>query len=296
MRADSLVVWTIAVTASMAAGRSAADAHPLPACSLSVESARVVADEPVWLRLDCRNPASEAATLDFLTGRGVGWRVSPPVRGLSCWSWPMTLSPDNSNLPAPVRMTLAPGETVSARVLLTRWVRFHLPGSYKVDMVDCTGSASGQDVGGAPLTNEVAFEVASPDAVRLKETCEELVRQALAKGTGAESAWPLQAAEALSWIDLPLAVPYLERLLLADRPESALAARGLARIADQAATAALIRDYDRVSFFTRIAIRGELAEMRPTVKDPELGKRLKFILSSEALRELVPASSPKKER
>jgi hypothetical protein len=293
MRPDSIVAWTMTVTALVTAGSSAADAYPLPVCSLNVEKARVVADEPVWLRLDCRNSAPESTTLDFLSGRGVGWRVSPQVGGLSCWSWPLSLSPDNSNLPAPVRITLVPGETVSTRVLLTRWVRFQAPGSFKAALVDCSGSASLQDVGGAPLTNEVAFEVAPLDEARLKASCEELVRLALAKGTSAQLAGPGQAAEALSWIDLPLAVPYLERLLLADRPESPLAARGLARIADQAATAALIRAFDRVGLFTRLAIRGELAQMRPTVKDPELGKRLKFILSAEALRQLVPTSSPK---
>jgi hypothetical protein len=290
MQASSCLALIFAVTALATAGRSTAESHLRPSCSLHAEKAVVVAYEPVWLRLDCRSPASQATRLDFLTGQDVGWRVSPPASGLSCWSWVLSLPPDNSNLPPPVGVNLAAGEGVSVRVLLTRWARFHTPGSFQAALVDCASSTSPKDVGGAALTNQAAFEVAPLDEARLKATCEELVSQALASNTSAQSPGPEQAAEALSWIDLPLAVPYLERLLLADRAGSALAVQGLGRIADQAAAAALIRAYDRVGVFSRLAIRGELMERRPRMHDPELRKRLDFILSEGALRELVPAS------
>jgi HEAT repeat protein len=127
----------------------------------------------------------------------------------------------------------------------------------------------------------VGLEVVPTDEARLGAICEVLTQQAIAARNTNDG---LQAAEALSWIDLPLAELSLERLLPLDSLGATLAANGLARIGDPEAARALILAFDRqVNPWTRMAIRASLQALKPSPKDPELRKRLEFILSHEAV-------------
>jgi hypothetical protein len=96
------------------------------------------------------------------------------------------------------------------------------PGTVRVTLVSCTEDApplvrSGNLTVWSPpklqerfLSNDVRLEVVPTDEARLGVICEALTQQAIAARRTDEG---LQAAEALSWIDLPLAEPFLERLL-----------------------------------------------------------------------------------
>jgi hypothetical protein len=248
-------------------------------CLLAAESSSVMMGEPVWLQVECRNPGDRAVNLDFTSGNGVGWLLSPTVPGSSC-------QPEGNVLasqPQPTYLTVPPGDKAGIRVLLNRWVRFRQPRSFRLTLVDCARVRGSSDFPGAALTNEVTIKVTPLDEQRLAALCEQLAQQAVAH----QDAASLQAAEGLSWITLPLAVPYLDRVLKAGKTSSSLAVDGLARIGNPKAVKAMIEAFAGADAFARMSIKNHLQAMQPRPDDPDLRRKLHDILAHEAVR-IIP--------
>jgi len=264
-------------------------------CALTAEKPAVMVAEPVWLRLRCDNAGGEPVALDFATANELAWRTSPQIGPPPCHA--ATPLEDSRVQVPPWRITVPPGGTINVRLLLTRWVRFEHAGAVRVSLESCADASTPLVRTGnltiwkapspheAPLTDEVTLEVVPTDEQRLRAVCEDLTSKAI-RGKGCDEG--LQAAEALSRIGLPLAEPYLERLLPMDSFGSVLAVNGLARIGSPAAVTALVAAFNHASPWTRIAIKNRLLELNPQVDDPELRKRLDSILTREAMKVVEP--------
>jgi hypothetical protein len=281
----------------LATALAAALSGPIPLagaqldCRLTAEKTTVMVAEPVWLRLSCRNAGEKPVDLNFATRGVLAWRTSPQLGPSPCHD-DRPVDDHQVEVP-PWHVAIPAGGTKTFRLLLNRWLRIQQPGVVRVALVSCTEDAyplvrSGNlTVWSSPkpqerfLSNEVGLELVPTDEARLGAICEVLTQQAIAARHTDDG---LQAAEALSWIDLPLAEPSLERLLPLDSLGAALAANGLARIGNPEAVRALILAFDQQSNpWTRMAIKAWLQALNPALKDPELRKRLELILRHEAV-------------
>ncbi len=275
MQVLALMLWAYALTVEAPAQLTRdqpAMASPVW-CTLVPDQSTVSVEEPIWLHLKCDNRGAEDAVVDFQSGIGVGWRLSPPIAALSC-SPHLCLE----NVP-PGRIVIPAGGSVALRALLNRWSGKIDPGSYRLSLVSCAGAFEQGHQGGRSLSNEVTFDVLQLDAQRLERIGKQLSQDASNPANASEVR--LQAAEALAWIDLPFAVPYLQAVLLQAKDTSAmLAACGLGRIGSADAVRVMVDAYEKVSVFVQMEIRGTLTTMHPVALDPELRKRMERIVQS----------------
>src|ERR1700720_3113138 len=281
------------------AGAVVLSAAPVTATSidgaLPAEKSAVMVAEPIWLRLSCSNAGGEPVDLDFATANGLAWRISPRGGPTPCHA--DTRVEDSRVQVPPWRITVRPGGAINVRLLLNRWVRLDHTGTFRVTLESCADASTplvhsaNLTIWKAPaphevaLTNEVTLEVVPADEHRLRAICEDLTSEAPRAEDTDEG---LQAAEALSWVDLPLGEPYLERLLPINSFGSVLAVKGLARIGSPAAVKALIMAFDHTNPWTRLAIKDRLLELNPQLDDPGLRNRLDFILTHEASKLVEP--------
>ena len=239
-------------------------------CSVSVEAVSVGVLEPVWVDLDCENRGTEPYTL-LLGGGQVGLRVRPGSPGNDClpaWSDKVMLDREYST------STIPPEAKIGVRVLLNQWFRPRRAGKYSVTLIDCRGYH--ERLGGELLAPEVAFEVLPLDEERLAAVCDQLAQDALSGDTERAK----EAARALSRIDSPVAVPYLEKVLDGKVFGSFFVVTGLARINTPETARILIEAFDRSGDgFTRLRIQDGLFQMKPQVDDAALRDKLDLILA-----------------
>lgn len=273
MQLVAWMLWAYALTVA-APAPPAKDQAAVPSpvwCMLVPEQRAVSVEEPIWLHLQCENRGAEDAVMDLQSGVGVGWRVLPSIATLSC-------SPHLciEGVP-PGRIVIPARGKVALRALLNRWSGKIDPGSYRLSLVSCVGGFEQGYKGGQSLSNEVTLKVLQLDAQRLERIGKQLSQDALNPANTSEVR--LQAAEALAWIDLPFAAPYLQEVLLQAKDASAmLAACGLGRIGSPDAVRVMVDAYDKVSVFVQMEIRGTLTTMHPVALDPELQRRVEHIL------------------
>ena len=238
-------------------------------CSVSVEASSVGALEPVWLDLDCENRGTEPYTL-LMGGGQVGLRVRPGPPGNDClpaWSDKVMLDQEYST------STIPPEAKVGVRVLLNQWFRPSRAGKYSVTLIDCRGY---ERLGGEALAPEVAFEVLPLDQERLAAVCDQLAQDALS----GDDERAKEAARALSRIDSPVAIPYLEKVLEGNVFESFFVVTGLARINTPETARSLIEAFDNSgNVFTRLRIKDSLFQMKPQIDEPALRAKLDLVLA-----------------
>lgn len=142
-------------------------------------------------------------------------------------------------------------------------------------LIDCRGSRGGEDPGAGALSPQVGFDVLAFDEKRLAAACDQLAKEALSSNDEKAK----EAAEALSLIDSPVAVPYLKKILDANVFTSFFVVPGLARMNTSETVKIMIEAFDKVSVFTRARIRDCLYQMKPQIADPALRSRLDSILA-----------------
>jgi hypothetical protein len=134
-------------------------------------------------------------------------------------------------------VTLEPGQSHTERYLLNEWFPFPLAGTYTIE-----AALSGRPrLGHRSITTSapqiLTLIVAPRDEKRLEAVVRQLATTAIHEKNAEKQ---MVAANALSLIDDPVAVPHLIQLLRSRSWSRAEAARGLARIATPAALAALV--------------------------------------------------------
>lgn len=189
----------------------------------------VTLHEPVTAYFSIHNNLAEDVALDLGYDRESNFELS-------------IIQPDGSTVRAPhlpprggmsrlPELSLRRGETYWQELLLNKQYPFSKAGNYGIGitLVTTIRKKSG-GVGKAEFSQELSLDVGERDEQRLEEVCERLTRTAML--TNAEAA--LDAARSLSYVEDPVAVPFLARLTRQGpfvAVARGIALHGLARIA-----------------------------------------------------------------
>ncbi len=219
---------SLAASAEAASGPSG-DA----AISLVPDSAGFSLKEPVTVRLMIRNNSNQAMAFDLglndeqnlawtATRSGLAKTVPPesPVTGIG------TIG----------RHRLQPGEEFSQPLVLNDWIDFDQPGDYQVELSLTTPIQfdDGQSVDRARA--RAVLTILPFDSAALSRRCEALTQNSLSQNAAVAH----RAVRFLSFVDDPLAVPYLKRILDSSFFGKETALQALAGIGNAEAVDALI--------------------------------------------------------
>lgn len=209
--------------------------------------------EPVFVNFQILNGHTEEIRLNLGPGRKQNFQLTiidpdgVTVRPLQARTGGFTASG---------QIAIPPGKVYKQTLLLNEWYSFTKVGNYVVQASQLSPieNASGNPVQGLSSEKPLYFQIQPRDADRLKEVCQQLMSQALSS-----SFWTaLEAAITLGYINDPIAVPYLDRVLSGGGDVKLAAIPGLVRIGSAEAVQTL-----------RAHLKSD---------DPELKRRIKIAL------------------
>lgn len=194
--------------------------------SVSLPEASVGLHAPVFFDLTVFNRGAETIGLDLGINRKANLKLTIQEPAGSVIT--RTLSSENFGRPGQV--SLAPGAAFVERLLLNEWFEFRQPGAYKIKMTLLDGPST-----------EFSVQIGPRDPAQLERVSQELANRAIA-GPSLEAR--MDAANALSHIQDPVAVDSLVRVLQHGLLVEHYAVAGLERIGSPEAIAALVAAQD----------------------------------------------------
>jgi hypothetical protein len=205
--------------------------------SYSLKPSHITLHEPVLLKFTIENGTSEPVVVDlganlqeaflFTIGKPDGSKAEvPPKR------------PEGSALKG--QISLQPSQTYSQSLLLNEWSEFDVPGQYQISvrLVKPDITPKGMDIYDIYDTPEfrTTLDMQPRDAVRLNKICADLETKIINARGFSEAQEP---AQALSYINDPVAIPYLVAALNSGHLVESIAIAGLERIGGDEAIRAL---------------------------------------------------------
>jgi hypothetical protein len=161
-------------------------------------------------------------------------------------------------------VALAAGETYRQRVLLNEWFGFAEPGDYRVRARLGAGAA-----GSFVLT------IHERDGEALQRVCRGLLETVFRSPVVLEQ---IEAIRALSYVEDPVAVPYMARVFEANNRYQYMLVGTLERIATPAAVEVLIWSLSRGDEDARPLARGSLSRMAGKTTDQAIRDRIQSVL------------------
>jgi len=253
----ALICWALASCPDSVAGA------PLTAFRAAKESFALY--EPIFVEVSVENSEGREIRVDLGKNR----------KGHLVFD---VISPDGSQhddlrLPDPGAgstggVAVAPGETYRQQVLLNEWFPFREPGTYRVfARVD----------GGSPSTLLIRIEPRDDKALHV--VCSDLVQRIL-QAKGHEQ---LELARAFSYIEDPVAVPYVARMLSADAlfHSQYLLLVSLERIGTPAAAEVLISTLKSKDEDSRDLARDALSRLAGQTSNEALRDRIRSALRGD---------------
>jgi hypothetical protein len=247
--------------------RLAGTGRPTPAAGVTIlftiPESKVSLHEPVHIQFSIQNGLKEDIRFDLgLDGKhNFEFSVKKPDGTLV--RIPATEEPAYIMGRAVERSPLAPGKTFTKTMLLNEWYQFPAPGRY---VVEAKLGGQVQTVSGTPIAptpvQEIPIQVTARDAERLKSVCEALTKKAMSLN----SQEALQASPALSYVDDPIAVPFLGRVLEESFHGKLNAVGGLVRIGSPEAVQILTSYSDKADPYLKVQIEVALKEMQSPMK------------------------------
>jgi hypothetical protein len=244
--------------------------------TFSINAARLASHEPVLLTFSIKNETNVAVHYDL--GRDMK----------EVFVFVVTL-PNGETIRAPrLRKSgfsrigdirILPGQTYSQQILLNEWLDLNDQGRYEIAAGLAPPMRGGSEDSGLAQAKEIyrgSFEIGPRNEQALADACQRLA-------LGIENASSYEQAEQfaleLSYVKDPIAIPYLQRALLAKKLVEYFAIKGLERIgtmeAVEALSLGLAIQYHNTSVLTRAALqRISVGSTDPSIKE-EIQKILK---------------------
>lgn len=163
-------------------------------------------------------------------------------------------------------MSLKPSETYQQRLLLNEWSDFDEPGRYGLvlRLAEPIRTQRGVDVN-ANTESYMELNILDKDVQRLEQVSAKLARRIDEFSSYEDAA---EAALSLSYINHPVAVPYLREALASDKMVETVAAAGLERIGSEEAFQALSSVLDEKPEGREDIIRSTLNRMKQRTGSP----------------------------
>lgn len=259
-----LFAWPADVRGQAASGVSISYSFPQQQLSLN---------QPVVVTFMARNESSRPIKLDLGQDRkgGYSFTVTQPdgVRlRLSQYS--------REGISELSILSLQPSQSFSQRLILNEWYDFKIPGRYQLEgrliepILFADGTTANRDSGFRDV-----IEIGPRDVARLETTCKELSEQ-IEKSTSYGDA--AEAALELSYVVDPVAVPYLQRALCAEKLVEPIAVAGLERIANDVAVRVLISHIETGSSDTAVLARAALERIQKRTSNATLREEIERAL------------------
>lgn len=215
MRTSHYLLWSGLLLAAGIAVRPARTATPALAqgavtISFSIPESTVSLHEPVYIQFSVHNGLDEGVRFDPGLDGKHNFEFSVKKPDGSVVRIPPTTMPSSVLGRSIDSSPVAPAKTFMKRMVLNEWYQFPVPGRYVVEakLGGLVQTVSGTPIAPAPI-QEIPIQVTARDPKRLKSVCEELTKKAMSLN----AAEAFQASLALSYVDDPVAVPYLGRIL-----------------------------------------------------------------------------------
>jgi hypothetical protein len=258
-------VWCVVLLASGAALCSASGGRPAPAAGVTIlftiAESKVSLHEPVYVQFSIHNGLDEDVRFDMgLDGKhNFEFSVKKPDGSLIRIP-PLQYPPEDVSSNPAERAPLTPGRTFTKTMLLNEWYQFPAPGLY---VVEAKLGGQVQTVSGTPIApapaQEIPIQVTARDPERLESVCEELRKGAMNVVNAREAS---KAVFALSYVDDPIAVPSLGRVLKESVPGQYDAIAGLTRIGNPEAVQILTSYAETADPEMKLQIANALSEIR----------------------------------
>jgi hypothetical protein len=205
--------------------------------SLSLASEVISLHEPVIIEAGVSNVTTGPIQVDFGDNRkgAFHFKVTRPD-GRKAW----TPAPEpREGLVFSGVVALKPGESFVVRFTLDEWFDFSELGDYLIEgeLGNSIKTPEGTTIE-APKRFRSTLKVVPRDGKRLRSTCASLTSNVLNAASRGEAA---DFAEALSRVNDPVAVPYLQQLLQSGQGFEQYAIAGLQRVGDLEAVRILIK-------------------------------------------------------
>jgi hypothetical protein len=220
--------------------------------SFSLAEKSVTLHEPVYVQFSLRNGSREELHVDLGPDRvgGFTFFITQPDG--------LTVQPQSSRgqggLSASGEISVPAGQTYSQRLLVNEWYKFSGPGQYSIKPALSTINAT--------VAQPMSLTVEPRNPSRLEDVCRKLADTAI-HTLDYQSAY--EAGLALSYIDDPIAIPYLGRVLHESKQVKGSAIPGLVRIGNPEAVKVLSQNLTTLDPDLKAQIQGALQEIRTGV-------------------------------
>lgn len=277
--ASTLLFAACAVRTEEVQARNASSSETGVKISYSLPSTQLSLHEPISINFEINNESKQIVRLDLGQDRKGGFLIT-------------VTSPDGTTSHLPQykhegisrygTVSVQPGETFSQRLLLNEWYdHFNSPGRYKLEARLITTIAVGNSFQLQDSGFKGEIPIAPRDAAQLKRFCEELATQ-VATAPNPEAAQ--EPARILSYVEDPVAVPYLARVLSTNTFTQQFAIEGLERVGDDAAIEVLLSSLDYVDSPGADPAARSLARMEDRISNPHLRETVKKGIESFSQR------------
>ena len=245
------------------------------AVDMSIERSVLSLHEPVVLTLTIANGRPEPIQVDLGKDRKENFKIAiTPPKGEKVYLPQLR----KSGFGRTGNVTIPGGQSYLQNIVLNEWYNFAGAGVYGIDVeLAKPATAAGNIVGGQSF--RTTLEIGPRDEEALARRCE-----ALASGVEASSSYERSAenALALSYVNDPVAVPYLARSLTANKLVEPIAIEGLERIATTGAVRALGPALNMSINHSSVLARSALARIQTRTADPEVREEVARVMSRAA--------------
>jgi hypothetical protein len=234
---------------------------------MAVQPPRITLHEPVELTFDVTNNDQNSAQIDLGRDRKENFKITLTTPTGETIHLPQLRK---NGLTRGPEVTIAAGEKYHQTLVLNEWYDFKQIGFYKI----VVGLAKPALSNGAAVAGQEPFDLTlnidPRDETSLANRCGSLVADIMAFPSYEVAA---ERALALSYVNDPVAVPYLKRILLANKLVEPIAIQGLERIATPDAVQALgsALTLDRTSALARAA----LSRIENETADPQVKEQIR---------------------
>jgi hypothetical protein len=242
--------------------------------SYSLRAKKVSLGEPIVLTYTLVNRGSASVRVDLGQDRKGSFAftvIRPDQQELRLAAF----SRDGISVPGLV--SVASGQSFSEDLILNEWYQFPVPGEYRIaarvtEPVLDEDNRSVLADGGAQLR----LTIGARDVVQLGYVCAVLVDRLAKAGSYSEAA---DAAQELSYVVDPVAVPYLKSGLALGKLVEPILITGLERIGEDSAAQALIGTLKTGSSDTQLLARSALRRIYGTTVSDALRNQIQKVLA-----------------